>query len=49
MRRPNEKLTVVDDSTRASGRLAAFNTLLCASDAVYGTEFLLDLGWEFEC
>lgn len=49
MRRPNETLTVVDDSTRASGRLAAFNTLLCASDAVYVTEFLLDLGWEFEC
>lgn len=49
MRRPNETLTVVDDSTRASGQLAALNTLLCASDAVYGTEFLFDLGWEFEC
>ena len=49
MRRPNETLTVVDDSTRVSGQLAAFNTLLCASDAVYGTEYLLDLGWEFEC
>ena len=49
MRRPNETLTVVDDSTRASGQLAVFNTLLCASDTVYGTEFLFDLGWEFEC
>lgn len=49
MRRPNETLTVVDDSTRASGQLAAFNTLLCASDAVYGIEFFFDLGWEFEC
>lgn len=39
MRRPNETLTVVDDSTRASGQLAAFNTLLCASDAVYEIEF----------
>ena len=49
MRRPNETLTVVDDFTRASGQLAAFNTLLCASDAVYGTEFLLDLGWKIGC
>ena len=29
--------------------MAAFNTLLCASDAVYGIEFFFDLGWEFEC
>ncbi len=45
----HEVSTVVDDSTHTPGRLAAFNTLLCVSDAVYGTEFLLDLGSKFEC